>query len=605
MPRPLAPIRTSFFASLNEENTTELLADEAHVFQNLYRDFGHLVRRAGTRTLGDAALYPDREHDGLAWFRIGSADVLFAAHNGAVVDWLFPVPGTALTNSAAKLTAGRPASFAFLDGKVYAADGQTPMIRLTATRADQAMVQAAPAPSVADAGVSGVLLGSTTYSYRVAFLSADAQPGVASPAVSFTRPASTGRNRITLPLCPAGQDCSGRRIYRLPQGSTTYKVVADVLDNTTTVYDDNVAENALTQAFDGEPNLTNSAMPSCAILVEHEGRLCGAANSTESLGLQTLFISNYRQPWDCPVLPNLEDPGQGTRLTLQGAAAGTITGIASHGDKLWVFTAGALHVLVGDEPLDYSLKHFANHGCVSHRTIQSLQDRLVWLAPDGVYSAAEGQGLQRISKPIQATLDALTPAQLARTHSVVLDQRYYLLWPAVGAAPGGCRWVDFKYRPFVWGANSGSSWAPATSAQSVYQGTARPRLFGSLAGHARVVELETGTDDDGTAIPTVWESGASDLGNPGREKRLQLIGASWEKATGTATVKLLRGSGELIQTETQDLSVSDVTGGTVCRLLTECVEQARDERFATRIEYAGDAATYKILATDGFWSLAT
>jgi hypothetical protein len=213
--------------------------------------------------------------------------------------------------------------------------------------------------------------------------------------------------------------------------------------------------------------------------------------------------------------------------------------------------------------------------------------------------AQEGQGIGRISGPVKNTLEALTPAQLAQTHSFVSDQRYYLMWP------DGCLWVDMKYRPFVWGENTGASWRLRTSAASLYQGTARPRLFGSKSGSARVVELETGTDDDGTAIETVHESGALDLGNPGREKRLHQIGVSWKKSTGTATVKLKRGSGELIQTITQDLSEADVTGGTICRLLTECTEYARAERFVTRVEYSGSGDPYQILATDGFWTLAT
>lgn len=604
MPRPWTPFRVNFFESLNDDAATELGPDQAHVLQNLYRERGKLVRRGGSLSLGSGDLYPNQDHDGLGWFRLGTQDVLFAAHNGSVIDWLFSVPATTLSNSLGKLTAGRRTSFVFLDGKVYAADGVLPMIRLTASRADQAMVDNATAPTVANAvdgsgtPLAGVLLATTAYSYRVAFLSADGNAGVASSAVSFTRPGSTGQNRITLPLCGAGQDCSGRRIYRLPQGATVYKVVADVLNNTTTTYDDNVAEASLTLANDGEPNLTNDRMPSCAILEEHQGRLLGAGNTTETLGKQTLFISNYRQPWYSPVVFNDTDPNQGTRIVLQGAAAGEITGVRSHGDKAWVFTSGALHVLVGDEPIDFGLRHFASHGCVSHETICSLQDKLIWLAPDGVYMAAEGQGIGKISEPVRNTLGALTPAQLATCHAFCFDQRYYLMGPTLALV------CDFKVRPFVWGEITGTNWRLRTSAAALYQGTRAPRIFGSLAGRARAVELEVGTDDDGAAIPTTIETADLDLGNPGREKRLHLVGAVWKKSTGNATVSVKRGTGETVQTITQDLSEAPVTGGEVCRLQTEVSEYARDEWIRVRVEYAG-TGDYQLLSLDGMWSLAT
>jgi hypothetical protein len=604
MPRPTTPFRVNFFQSLSDDSPVEIGPDQAHTLENLYRDRGKLKRRAGSAALGTGALAPARDHDGLAWFRLGTTDVLFASHNGSVVDWLAVPAGNTLTNSALKLTSGARASFAFVDGKVYASDGIKPMIRLTATRADRAMVEGPPPldPPTGGGfkGVDGGAAGAVpagNYVYRVSYLSADLLPGLASALITVARGANN-QVSLSLPLCSAGQECGGRRIYRIAQGATVYSVLTTILDNTTTTYQDTTLDANLTAANDGEPNLTNDAFPPCSILTEHQGRLCGAGNTTESLGKQTLFVSNYRQPPYAPVIFDENDPNQGTRIGLQGEAAGEITGLASHGDKLWVFTAGALHVLVGEEPLDFGIHLFARHGCVSHETICSLQDKLLWLAPDGVYLAAEGQGIGRISDPVKDTLAALTPAELSQTHAFCFDQRYHLMWP------GGCVWVDLKYRPFVWGVNTGTAWQLRTSSASLYQGTATPRLFGSLSGQARVVELEVGTDDDGVAIAAAWESAALDLGNPGREKRLHLVGFVFKKSTGTATVEVIRGAGEVVQTLTQDLSEEHVAGSSVCRLQSECTEAARDEWLATRVQYAADGE-FQLLAADGMWSLAT
>lgn len=599
MPRPTSPFRTPSFRSLNDDLGVELQDDEAAAILNLYRDRGTLKRRGGTTPLGSSNLYPVSEIDGLFWARLNDRNYLLAAHNGRITDWFDASPGVEITNSAGKHTAGADTSFAWIEDAVVIGDGQTANTRFTGTRVDQLSV--APVTS----GFSGVVFAGgslpvASYTYKVAYLTAAGDAGLASAAITVGPTGGANLQiRLTLPALPAGSDASGWRIYRLPSGGTEYKVVADV---TATPYDDTILDAALTDAGTSEPNLTSDAFPPCAILVEWHNRLLGADCRTAAGDRRTLYISNFRGPAYCPAAPDLEDPTQGTQIKLQGAGAGNITAILPHGDRVYVFTGGQAWTLVGDEPIDYSLTPFAEVGCIAHRTAKAHRDRILWLADDGVYMATARGTFDRISDNVRNTLAGLTATQRARAWAQVWDEKYILGYPTVGAAVGGALVFDLRYDQW----STLAAWPFRVGACSVPVDGARCRLFGALSAVGRVWEMETGITDNGAAIATRYKTRDFDLGLPGREKRLHYFGATWKVGVGTATVVLSRDTGEVVQTETHNLATPVVTGGAVARLDARANEGARAEHFAIEITHAdADAAELILAAIDGRWTLAT
>lgn len=590
MPRPTSPFRVNDFLGLSDQAGPEVHPDGATVLQNLYPDRGGLVRRGGTSPLAEANLTPAQDLDGLIWARLADTEVLLSAHGGAVYDWLSGVPPFLLANSTAKLTSASPASFAWVANAVYAGDGLKQNVRVTAARVDQAMTSVPlTGVTLADGGAGTLPAG--TYQYRVTFLSADGFDSEPSAAASVTIGANRRVTVSNIPLAPAGEDASGRRIYRTGAGTTTFHRLTTISDNTTTTYTDNTADVASNPAL----VTGNTRFPPCALLIEHHHRLIGADCRTADGNRRTVYISNFGAPYYAPLSPDLEEPSQGTQIELSGRVAGIVTGLASHGDKVWVFTATNLYVLGGEQPLDFSLLPFAEVGCAAHRTLVSLRDALYWLAPDGVYRAAEGQGIERISDPVQGWVDGLTATDFARACAFAWQQRVYVV------TPSSCRWFDTRYGR--WGENT--TWAFRIGAVGGLSAGARPRLFGAKSGAGRAWELEVGTDDNGTAIPSVWESADLDFGLPGREKRLHYLGCLWKLGSGTATLTLTKGTGLAIETLTKDVSEALVAGGTVARLFQRVTEQARDEWFRVRVSHPGSALPYRILAADGQWTEAT
>jgi uncharacterized phage protein gp47/JayE len=94
-------------------------------------------------------------------------------------------------------------------------------------------------PTIADGGAAGVLAAGT-YEYQVAFLTAAGETEPSADSNVITVAASHKMQLTAIPL--GGTGTTGRRIYR-QRDATGYHFVADILDNTTTTYLDNIAEN--------------------------------------------------------------------------------------------------------------------------------------------------------------------------------------------------------------------------------------------------------------------------------------------------------------------------------------------------------------------------
>jgi hypothetical protein len=449
------------------------------------------------------------------------------------------------------------------------------------------------APTVdLDVGATHESDNETEFVYRISFLNADGVYGEAGDEAedaAYTFNLDFTSNLTNIPLCPAGNDCTGRRIWRRSGGSLVFRHVADILDNTTTTYLDAVLNADL-----GEDLVDfNTRFPPCKYLVPHQRRMVGAGNVTDP---DLMFVSNVDEPYYCPESPDLEDPNQGTRARVDGPAGGEIVGLCSHGGLVAVFTGGQGHLLLGVEPNDFRLQKFCDVGCAAHRTICSAKSLLIWLGHDGVY-AWDGTSVKRISDDQRVTLEALTAAEMAGAHAYVLDDRYHLCW-ATGS-------IYFDLEHGVWGTYSNWTWRDAATAPFV--SSARPRVWGAREGAARVYQLETGATDDGTNISATWESRDWDMGLAGREKRVHWVELKFKKAADPATClwTLKRGTGETIQQGAVEIGAVDVNGGTVSRHQIPVNELGRDEHFRLRLQVASPTSEVVLLSAGLHYTLAS
>jgi hypothetical protein len=119
------------------------------------------------------------------------------------------------------------------------------------TNADQLV----PAAITTATAVAGVNLGIGAYRYRVAFLLDGAYTGLSEYKSVTTTAGNQAVNLAGIPLYVGPKTCTGRRLYRTIVAGTAPLFLADIGDNTTTVYADTTADGGLGAAPD-DPDYT-------------------------------------------------------------------------------------------------------------------------------------------------------------------------------------------------------------------------------------------------------------------------------------------------------------------------------------------------------------
>ncbi len=551
--------------------------------QNVYKTRRKLVRRKGTLPLG-AVQSPDQDLDGLFWAKIGSTEYLISALNGKLGNWFAGTPGTLFTDNSAGLTSGADTNFAWINSLVYAGDGIKQNVYFQGATVEQAMV--APPAGACTAAADGAGSGTGDYTFVYSFLAANGQLSEPSPASNVVT-LSGQKASLTNVGVSAEPGVTARYIFATGGARTDY-VLVDILANNSatsvTVNLDSII-NPFSPLIFG-----NTRFPPCRYLIEHASRMYGAWSATAPGDKQTVYISNLLAPWYAPAAPDLDISSNGTQASLQGPAAGEITGLCTHGDFVACFTGGAGFFVIGTQAADFRIQQFCNHGCVAHRTIQSTRHLLIWLSNDGIYSY-NGTATERISDLVRETITAMSATDMSKAFAFVWYDRYYLCWP------GHCLYFDLLNR--TWGTLTQFDWRVGTV--TTFVSGNQQRIYLAQTGHARVWQAEVGATDNGVAIPVVWQSRDWEMGLFTHSKRVHLIEAKFKKSTGTATVRLYRGTGDLIQSELVDLSVVDFANSEVVRALRSAVEQARDENFRLRVEYSDTAVDFQLLSCGVQW----
>lgn len=269
-----------------------------------------------------------------------------------------------------------------------------------------------PTACTAAAGAAGSLTGS--YSYRISFRNSyDGTESLASSAATVTLSAQKGSlSSIPLYTGPDNQvQVNQRRIYRLDPGSTTYRYLADISDNTTTTYTDDTASVSANEAI----NDYRGDLVPCKHWAVFGNRIWAANSGTFPSGLYFSEVNT----WDFPAA---------NVIYVERGDGDEITGLAPAFGGLVIFKRRNIYFLSGDGPTSFQLRPLnSRHGCVSGQTIGMSPKGLYYLGRDGVYLLSGDSEPEYVSINQQSIFKTLAVDTAAFSAGVYIPNKHMYL----------------------------------------------------------------------------------------------------------------------------------------------------------------------------------
>jgi len=199
---------------------------------------------------------------------------------------------------------------------------------VVAPGASTAAIASPPAPGNVDNGA---------HDYKISFStgSTETEGGTASGSVTITDKSVNGQIELTaIPTSVDGR-ITARKIYRRFNASGTYKLVATVADNTTTIFTDNVANSSLGADILTTSTITNNILESETATT----KLVGVAETANNIRIVKSSVAPTTFADDEFDVHDDVDATKKTIWTLGGATTGkTITLKSDHtDDRTWTF----------------------------------------------------------------------------------------------------------------------------------------------------------------------------------------------------------------------------------------------------------------------------
>ena len=581
MPRPTTSVVLQGFSGLNTSPVAAEIGDtQASVLDNLYIDprQGRLVQRNGQTVLSGTPS-PDQSLDMVAWHKLADTEYLLYMLDGNLYD---KNTGSVVSGGTLAFASEGETNSVWFNNVVLFGNGIDSNKRFNGGNLIRDAVQQALVNTVTLSGSLSPGNPNGTYRYKIVFLNGDGIEGEASEATSGVT-VSVGKIVIQgIPVCPAGQNCGARSIYRTADAGAEYFYVDTIPDNTTTVYVDNISDSDLGDSLDEG----RVKFPPVRYLVEHEGRVFGAYCLSPSGDTFTLYVSDKFDHTVCRVITDETSTIDGGRFQLNDQAAGVITGLGRYGSVVMVFTGGRSYLFVGNQPSNFALTFFSDVGCTSHRSIVSTRTQIMWLASDGVYTWSGG-AIERISEDVREIIEALTASEMSQASALIYDGRYHLFFPTFA--------LVYDLVSGAWTKNTNVKYRDTTI--STYTTDSKPRLWGGRYGSSQIWKLEDGALDSTSGIVCRYSTKDMNFGRNGRDTRVYSYSALLRAQATTQTLSgsLVKGTGLTVKTATKDLSDTAVDGATIVRFEQAAPEQARDEFF--RLEFAcnSTSGTFEIL----------
>lgn len=272
--------------------------------------------------------------------------------------------------------------------------------------------------TVADEGSAGNPDGA--YRYVITYQRSGNFPCESNPSAESAEVVVV-TNKIDLTAIPVSPDSkvNARRIYRTVADGAIFFWLADIADNTTTVYEDNIHDDSLGD----EVSYDRGPPPTADFMEIWDNRAWYAVASDNKL-----YFCNTGEA---------EEMAAKNLIQVKARESDNITGIKAFGDRLYVFKNKSKHVVekVGDS--SYIMTELKDKiGCDAPGSVAIMQELMIWKSKYGI-EVFNGYRQFRpiVSSLTQRTIDSINNAHLDKIYGTVNEKEteYWLSIPTAAA----------------------------------------------------------------------------------------------------------------------------------------------------------------------------
>ncbi len=368
--------------------------------------------------------------------------------------------------------------------------------------------------TAASAATGAALLSGSSYTYKVVFVSSQSVESDVGPATTHVIAVnSMGNVALTsIPTAAQSWGVSSRRIYRTEAGGSTFKRLVTISDNTTTTYDDAIADASL----GADAPSDNGVPPLYSTIAYHKSRVFCNDPTNPNL----VNYSGVGEPYTF---------GATDFLTIGDDAGDTVKGLAVHNDGLVVLCEKSVWFIYmpTTTATDWrTVKLNAPYGSKSPFGAFLFNDKLMFaamqndkfvgfaavsngsIAPSSSLLTVTAIGSEMQSNPIEPDMFLVQDSYVGNISSAVYQNK---AWIAVTYDSGSTTnnrvyYADFSASNLQ---NKGKiAWVPFTGINAaqfaIYNGLL---YFIDSRAMGRVYQLESGSySDDGSAIDSYFWS---------------------------------------------------------------------------------------------------
>lgn len=265
---PSAGGKTTLDGGLNDKwDSSEIEDNESPDLFNVIFDEGRVESRPGTIQLNTAAV-ATQACDGLYTRNAADGTASMCGWWGGELYVLSGTTFNVVSGSTDLFTSGNRVGAAEYEDYIFFGDGENiPMKYKDGDISRHGIYAPIATMTAATAATGAVLTGD--YRYKVTYVNSNLVESDVGPATDTITVATQDITLSNIPTAPASFGVESRRLYRTETSGIVWKRLATISDNTTTTYDDGIADESL-----GVDAPTDQGVPpTYRSIIYHQGRL--------------------------------------------------------------------------------------------------------------------------------------------------------------------------------------------------------------------------------------------------------------------------------------------------------------------------------------------